>query len=262
MWLQFVAEHTGRPVGRLAVLWSAAWAVAGERVQPQYVHADRVGNRRRLRVYSVRGDRLHRSSFPARHAGAMMAWSPVYFEAAAVITVLVLLGQVLGTARSRGRPRGAIKRPAESGAVDMPGALRRRCQRRMTSPLEQASGAGDQPAGIRPGEKRAGRRRDRSRGASAVDESVVTGESLAGDEKSAGAKADRRHTVNQSLARFVMRAAKSRAPTRCWRGSFRWSSEAQRSPRTDPAPSRPSLRLGSCPPVIWRWPLSAFAAWT
>ncbi len=45
--------------------------------------------------------------FPAAfrgHGGAVA----VYFEAAAVITVLVLLGQVLGAARA-GRPSGAIK---------------------------------------------------------------------------------------------------------------------------------------------------------
>ena len=93
------------------VLW-AGWpffvrgcAVAGD-AQPQHVHADRDGHRGRLRLQ--RGRRRSRPGiFPPAfrgHGGAVA----VYFEAAAVITVLVLLGQVLEL-RAREQTSGAIR---------------------------------------------------------------------------------------------------------------------------------------------------------
>ena len=93
------------------VLW-AGWPffVRGwqslRHAQSQHVHADRDGHRRRL---CLQRDR-HASRpqiFPATfrgHGGAVA----VYFEAAAVITVLVLLGQVLEL-RAREATSGAIK---------------------------------------------------------------------------------------------------------------------------------------------------------
>ena len=74
--------------------------------QSQHVHADRAGHRRRL--CSTASSRPSRPDcFPPAfrgHDGAVA----VYFEAAAVITVLVLLGQVLEL-RAREQTSGAIR---------------------------------------------------------------------------------------------------------------------------------------------------------
>src|SRR4051794_11422886 len=135
--------------------------------------------------------------FPAAFRDAHGA-VPVYFEAAAVITVLVLLGQLLEL-RARQKTSGAIRsllglapttarRITDSGDEDVP--------------LEAIT-VGDLLR-VRPGEKIAG---DGvvTDGRSSVDESMVTGESMpvgkaAGDRVIGG-------TVNQSGA-LVMRAEK------------------------------------------------------
>ena len=102
-WIQFAFAT---PV----VLW-AGWPffVRGwqslRHAQSQHVHADRDRHRRGL-FYSVVGT-VAPGIFPATfrgHGGAVA----VYFEAAAVITVLVLLGQVLEL-RAREATSGAIK---------------------------------------------------------------------------------------------------------------------------------------------------------
>ena len=93
----------GRAVGRLAVL--RAWLGVGRQPQPEHVHAHRAGRRRRLRLQR-RGDARCPDSFPTPSG-----WHgdvAVYFEAAAVIVVLVLLGQVLEL-RARSRTSGAIR---------------------------------------------------------------------------------------------------------------------------------------------------------
>ena len=61
--------------------------------QPEHVHADRARCRHRLHVQRRR-DSLSRH-LPRFVSMARTAWSRLYFEAAAVITALVLLGQVL-----------------------------------------------------------------------------------------------------------------------------------------------------------------------
>jgi len=147
---------------------------------------------------------------------------PVYFEAAAVITVLVLLGQVLEL-RARGRTAGAIR-----ALLALAPAIARRIRAdggEEDVPLELVA-VGDRLR-IRPGEKvpvdgvvLAG--------ASAVDESMITGEPLP-VEKTAGARVSG-GTVNGTgtlemraervggdtlLARIVQRVAeaqRSRAP--------------------------------------------------
>ncbi len=90
-------------VGRLAVL-RARLAVAGH-TQPQHVHADRHGDWRRVSLQRGcdAGARAVSTCFRG-HDGAVA----VYFEAAAVITVLVLLGQVLEL-RAREQTSGAIR---------------------------------------------------------------------------------------------------------------------------------------------------------
>ncbi len=122
---------------------------------------------------------------------------PVYFEAAAVITVLVLLGQVLEL-RAREQTGGAIR-----ALLDLAPKTARRLRPDGTDedvPLEQVE-VGDRLR-VRPGDK-APVDGTIVEGKSAVDESMVTGESMpvaksAGDRVIGG-------TVNQSGS-FVMRA--------------------------------------------------------
>ena len=123
--------------------------------------------------------------------------APVYFEAAAVITVLVLLGQVLEL-RARERTSGAIK-----ALLDLSPKIARRIKPDGSDEdvsLDQVN-AGDQLR-VRPGERVPvdGSILD---GRSAIDESMVTGESMpvtksTGDKVVGG-------TMNKSGA-FVMRA--------------------------------------------------------
>ncbi len=136
--------------------------------------------------------------FPAAfrgHDGAVA----VYFEAAAVITVLVLLGQVLEL-RAREATSGAIR-----ALIDLQPKTARRVEER-----RQRRGRRARPGrGRRPPAGAAGRRipvdGEVIEGRSAVDESMVTGESMPvskepGDKVIAG-------TINRSGS-FVMRAAK------------------------------------------------------
>jgi P-type Cu+ transporter len=148
-------------------------------------------------LYSAVGT-IAPSLFPAAfrgHTGTVA----VYFEAASVITVLVLLGQVLEL-RAREATSGAIKAllrlaPKTARRVDADGTDH--------EVAIDALGVGDSLR-VRPGEKVPvdGIILD---GRSALDESLVTGESLpvtkgAGDKVIAG-------TLNQSGS-FVMRAEK------------------------------------------------------
>ena len=92
-----------RPVGWLAFL--PARLGIGHGPQPEHVQPDRAGNRDGLCLQPGRDIRC-RMLFPPdlREMGAV----PVYFESAAVITVLVLLGQVLEL-RARAQTGGAIR---------------------------------------------------------------------------------------------------------------------------------------------------------
>jgi Cu+-exporting ATPase len=148
-------------------------------------------------LYSVAAT-LAPQSFPANfrgHGGAVA----VYFEAAAVITVLVLLGQMLEL-RAREATSGAIR-----GLLQLAPKTARRVGE---DGAEQEVSIGDLQVGdklrVRPGEKVAvdGLILE---GRSSLDESLVTGESMpvtkeAGDKVVAG-------TLNQSGS-FVMRAEK------------------------------------------------------
>jgi Cu+-exporting ATPase len=127
------------------------------------------------------------------HDGAV----PVYFEAAAVITTLVLVGQVLEL-RARRRTGGAIR-----ALLDLRPRTARRIgadEREQEVPLDEVR-VGDRLR-VRPGEKIPvdGVVVD---GASAVDESMVTGESMP-VEKTAGVQVVGA-TVN-TTGSFVMRA--------------------------------------------------------
>src|SRR5712664_605125 len=161
--------------------------------------------------------------FPASFRG-MDGAAPVYFEAAAVITTLVLLGQVLEL-RARQRTSGAIRAllnlaPQQAHLLAADGTER-------DVPLDQVK-PGDQLR-VRPGERVPvdGTIRE---GASAVDESMVTGESMpveknTGDKVISGTlntsgsfvmEAERvgSETMLAQIVTLVSEAQRSRAPMR------------------------------------------------
>lgn len=159
--------------------------------------------------------------FPASMRGADGA-VPVYFEAAAVITVLVLLGQVLEL-RAREQTSGAIR-----ALLDLsPKSARRISADGRESDVSLDGVERGDHLRVRPGERVPvdGEIID---GRSAIDESMVTGESMpvtkaAGDKviggtmNQAGAfvmRADKvgRDTMLAQIVRMVAQAQRSRAP--------------------------------------------------
>jgi P-type Cu+ transporter len=156
--------------------------------------------------------------FPASFLG-MNGAAPVYFEAAAVITTLVLLGQVLEL-RARQRTSGAIRAllnlaPEEAHVMDSNGA-----EKDVT--LDQVK-RGDRLR-VRPGERVPvdGVLRE---GASALDEAMVTGEPMP-VEKSVGDKLTG-GTLNTSGS-FIMEAERVGSETMLAQ-IVKLVSEAQRS---------------------------------
>ena len=85
--------------------------------------------------------------FPAGFRGRWTARSPVYFEAAAVITVLVLLGQVLEL-RAREADRRRDPRVAQAGAENRAAHKRRMATTRRSRSIvcRSATGCGCGPA--------------------------------------------------------------------------------------------------------------------
>ncbi|PWB82645.1 MAG: copper-translocating P-type ATPase [Methylocystaceae bacterium] len=153
-------------------------------------------------LYSVAAT-LAPALFPTGFRGADGS-VPVYFEAAAVITTLVLLGQVLEL-RARERTGGAIR-----ALLDLAPKTARRIGSDGSDedvPLERVM-VGDRLR-VRPGDK-IPIDGELLEGRSAVDESMVTGESMpvakaAGDRLIGG-------TINQTGA-FIMRADRVGADT-------------------------------------------------
>jgi Cu+-exporting ATPase len=172
----------------------------------------------------------------------------VYFEAAAVTTALVLLGQVLEL-RARGRAGSAIRALLELAPKT---ARRVRAGDESDVPVQELQ-PGDLVR-VRPGEKVAV---DGVvvEGASAVDESLVTGES-APVEKSAGARVIG-GTLN-GRGSFVFRAEKVGADTTLAH-IVKLTAEAQRSR----APSqRMADRVSAVfVPIVLAAAAAAFAAW-
>ena len=174
----------------------------------------------------------------------------VYFEAAAVITVLVLLGQVLEL-RARDRTSGAIKAllglaPKTARRVDSDGSDE-------DVALEHIA-AGDLLR-VRPGEK-VPVDGEITEGRSSLDESMVTGESMP-VTKEAGAKVIG-GTLNAGGG-FVMRAEKIGSETMLAR-IVQMVSDAQRS-------RAPIQRLadqvsGWFVPIVIAVAVLAFAAWS
>ena len=172
-----------------------------------------LGTGRRLALQRRRDARARSSSRP--RSAATTARSPVYFEAAAVITVLVLLGQVLELrareADERRHPGAARPRAEDRAPHPRRTAPRRRCR---STRCRSATGCGCAPA------RRCRSTASWSRARSAVDESMVTGEPMP-VEKEAGATVIG-GTVNRPGA-LVMRAEQGRARDACWRRSCSWS---------------------------------------
>ena len=186
------AGDAGRPVGGLAVL--RARLGVDQEPKSQHVHADRDGDGRRLdhSVVATVAPQIFPPAFAATTARA-----PVYFEAAAAITVLVLLGQVLEL-KARERTGGAIRALLDLAPKTARSLRRRQRARRRASPRSRSATG----LRVRPGEKIPV---DGVivEGASAVDESMVTGESMP-VAKQVGAKLIG-GTINGSGG-FVMRA--------------------------------------------------------
>src|ERR1700726_364598 len=198
-------------------------------------------------VYSVVGTVVP-ESFPATfrgHGGAVA----VYFEAAAVITVLVLLGQVLEL-RAREATSGAIKAllqlaPKTARLVDDNGGDRE---------VEIDSLKVGDKLRVRPGEKVPG---DGSilEGRSSLDESLVTGESMPVTKESGGKVIA--GTLNQSGG-FVMRADKVGRDTLLSQ-IVQMVAQAQRS--RAPIQRMADRVAGWFVPTVILVAIAAFAAW-
>ena len=129
-WL--AARRSRRPSSSGAAGPSSCAAWTSVRHAPaQHVHADRARHGRGLRS-TASSRRSRRARLPARRSAAIGGRSRVYFEAAAVITTLVLLGQVLEL-RARSRtgardPRAARPRAEDRAARRATTAPRRTCR--------------------------------------------------------------------------------------------------------------------------------------
>ena len=199
-------------------------------------------------VYSVVAA-LAPAFFPPEFRGAHGAVA-VYFEAAAVITILVLLGQVLEL-RARETTSGAIR-----ALLDLTPPLARRVRADGTDEeiaLDQVN-VGDRLR-VRPGEKIPV---DGAvvEGRSAVDESMVTGESMP-VTKEAGAKLIG-GTVN-ATGGLVMRAEKVGADTLLSR-IVRMVADAQRS--RAPIQRLADQVAGWFVPAVIAVAFAAFLAWS
>jgi P-type Cu+ transporter len=189
---------------------------------------------------------------PIRDANGMAGAVPVYFEAAAVITALVLLGQVLEL-RARGRTSAALRAlldlapptarrlapagaPGASGAPAIPGSDTAGTAE--TTGAAEAAGAAEVEvplAAVQPGDRLRVRPGDKvpvdgtvAAGRSAVDESMLTGEPIPvakapGDRVTAGtvngngsfvmvAERVGSDTLLAQIVRLVGEAQRSRAP--------------------------------------------------
>ncbi len=173
----------------------------------------------------------------------------VYFEAAAVITVLVLLGQVLEL-RARDQTSGAIR-----ALLDLAPKTARRLADDGTDQevALDAIGVGDRLR-VRPGEK-VPVDGEVVEGRSSLDESMVTGESMP-VTKEAGAKVIA-GTLN-TTGSFVMRAEKVGRDTMLAR-IVQMVADAQRS--RAPIQRLADMVSGYFVPVVIAIAAAAFAAW-
>ena len=170
--------------------------------------------------------------FPAAFRG-MDGAVPVYFEAAAVITVLVLLGQVLEL-KAREQTSGAIR-----ALLDLaPKRARRiRADGNDEEVALDAVVVGDRLR-VRPGES-VPVDGEVLEGRSSVDESMVTGESMP-VTKETGVTRDRRHHEPVRQLRHARRQGRPRDHAGADRADGGRGAE---EPRAHPAPGRPGVGL-------------------
>jgi len=170
---------------------------------------------------------------------------PVYFEAAAVITALVLLGQVLEL-RARSRTSSAIRSLLQLAPKTARLVRTEESEGGHPITIEEDVPIERVVAGnllrVRPGE-RIPVDGIVVEGASAVDESMVSGEPIPA-EKAAGARVTG-GTVN-GTGSFVMRAERVGAETLLAQ-IVRMVGEAQRT--RAPRPAREKLHIAACDPV-------------
>ena len=241
-------RNAGRALGGVAVL--RARLGLGPDPEPEHVHAHRDGHRRRVALQRHRdpraGDLPRLSSATAWADGTV----DVYFEAAAVITVLVLLGQVLEL-RAREQTSGAIR-----ALLD----LTPKTARRITPdgadeevPLEDVQ-VGDRLR-VRPGEKVPvdGTVED---GRSSLDESLVTGESMP-VTKTDRRHRHRRHRQPDRVAGDARRQVS--AGTRCWPASSRWLPKP--NALVHPSSGWPTGSPASFVPAVLGVAVAAFIVW-
>ena len=164
-----------------------------------------------------------------RHGGAVA----VYFEAAAVITVLVLLGQVLEL-RARERTSGAIR-----ALLDLQPKTARRVEgRRQRGRGRARRGRGRRSPARAAGREGAGRRRG--------DRRPLRGRRIHGDRRidaghqGAGRQGDRRHGQSDRQLRHARRKGRPRHAAGADRADGRGGAALARA---DPAARRPGRRL-------------------
>ena len=201
-------------------------------------------------VYSVVATRRARR-LSRRRSAAPTARSPVYFEAAAVITVLVLLGQVLEL-RAREQTGGAIRALLDLAPKTRAARPRRRRATRR-SPLD-AVAVGDRLR-VRPGEK------------VPVDGEIVEGRErgrrIDGDRRiDAGREGrrrqrDRRHDQPERRLRHARRAGRPRHDA----GADRADGRARRSAAARRSSAWPTRCRGWFVPLVIAVAALAFVAW-
>ena len=192
-----------------------------------------LGTGRRLGLQRRRDARARH--LPGRLPRATTARSPVYFEAAAVITVLVLLGQVLEL------------RARESDERRHPGAARPRAEDRAPHPRRTATeedvpldaGACRRPAARAPRREGAGRRR-RRRGPQRRRRVDGHRRADAGRRRSPATNVDRRHGQPDRRARHRGAQGRARHDAGADRADGR---RGAAQPRADPAAGRPGVGL-------------------
>ena len=211
---------------------SCAAVAVGAEPQPQHVHADRPRRGRGLRLQRGR-DALARASSrpPFRDATAQVA---VYFEAAAVIVTLVLLGQVLEL-RARSQTSAAIQEAARPGAEDRAPHARRRRRRGRAARRR----AGRRPAARAARREGPGRRR-RARGHELASTSRWSPASRSRCEKQPGDKVVGATVNGTGALRHARREGRRRDAARADRRDGR---RGPAQPRADPEARRRRVRL-------------------
>ena len=220
-------EHAGGAVGGLAFL--RAGLALRRHAEPEHVHAHRPRRGRGLSVQlSWRCSSRNFLPAPIAQHGEV----PVYFEAAAIITVLVLLGQML-EARARSRTSSAIRALLEQGGRSPLASCATARKWRFPSPkFRRVTCSACVP------ERKCPWTAWSRKAAAAVDESMITGEVHASGKTSRRA----RHRRDGEPNRFVPHASRegwqrNRSLTNREDG-FRRATQ----PRADSAPRRQSFK--------------------